>query len=396
MVHERRTRALLGPRVQVRARRRHPPPHLAGDERQWPTTVSHLVSRWWLHVGCTGREELTSSFGKHYTPNPWILPGFRSRGYHVVSVGYRLIPHVSFYEIMSDSEAAFAWLQSNLPSVLRKFNAQVDLSRWVTGGDSAGAAIAAWGSLRFSPAPTAFVSIYGMSTCTDPYFLPPGRDPPLDKVVNSLDAIQAFCDERDPAKAEFCGVFKHELPPNLTLAQLQAYWGVGRDWRPPATAQMRIDMMTYEYERRLMSVIGGRRETFATDEEWLESLKPLDVVRQVHERKRFPPAFMVHGEKDWTVPVYHTKNLEATLRAENLPVRTIYPPHELHNFDLKIAVSTPFILELTAGPARPRMGHDHHAAARLRRFVRVRRCRGALAEGEPAVACRPTGPYIHE
>lgn len=249
---------------------------------------------------------------------------------------------------MSDSEAAFAWLQSNLPSVLLKFNAQVDLSRWVTGGDSAGAAIAAWGSLRFSPAPTAFVSIYGMSTCTDPYFLPPGRDPPLDKVVNSLDAIQGFCDERDPAKAEFCGVFKHELPPNLTLAQLQAYWGVGRDWRPPATAQMRIDMMTYEYERRLMSVIGGRRETFATDEEWMESLKPLDVVRQVHERKRFPPAFMVHGEKDWTVPVYHTKNLEAALRAENLPVRTIYPPHELHNFDLKIAVSPPSMQRLTS------------------------------------------------
>ncbi|EJT49509.1 hypothetical protein A1Q2_07386 [Trichosporon asahii var. asahii CBS 8904] len=238
---------------------------------------------------------------------------------------------------MSDSEAAFNWLQSNLPSVLSKFGTEVDLSCWVTGGDSAGAAIAAWGSLRLEPMPTAFVSVYGMSTCSDPYFLPPGRDPPLNKVVNSLQAIQAFCDERDPAKAEFCGVFKHELPPNLTLGQLQAYWGLPSDWEPPKTAQMRIDMMTYEYERRLMSVIGGRRETFNSDEEWMESLKPLDVVRQVHERKRFPPAFMVHGEKDWTVPTYHTRNLEAALRAEGLPCRAMYLPGELHNFDLKIA-----------------------------------------------------------
>lgn len=342
MVHERSTGAALGPRVQERAWRRHPPPHLAGDEWKWSSAVSRVVPRRWFHVRSNRNLQLISRFGKHYTPNPWILPGFRSRGYHVVSVGYRLLPHVSFFEIMSDSEAAFAWLQSNLASVLSKFGAEVDLSRWVTGGDSAGAAIAAWGSLRFSPMPTAFVSVYGMSTCSDPYFLPPGQDPPLDKVVNPLSAIQAFCDERDPAKAEVCGVFKHEIPPNFTLQQLRAYWGMPSDWEPPKTAQMRIDMMTYEYAQRLMSVIGGRRETFATDGEWMECLKPLDVVRQVHERKRFPPAFMVHGDKDWTVPIYHTRNLEAALRAENLPCRAMYLPGELHNFDLRIGVSQRF------------------------------------------------------
>lgn len=312
---------------------------MAGDERIGSATLPGVVPRRWLHVRPPPRCSANSSFGKHYTPNPWILPGFRSRGYHVVSVGYRLLPHVSFFDIMSDSEAAFAWLQANLPSVLSKFGAEVDLDLWVTGGDSAGAAIAAWGALRLSPSPTAFVSVYGMSTCSDPYFLPPGEDPPLSKVVNPLADIQAFCDERDPTKAEISGVFKHEIPPNFSLGQLQAYWGLPETWKPPPTAQMRIDMMTYEYAQRLMSVIGGRRENFASDEEWLDSLKPLDVVRQVHERKRFPPAFMVHGEADWTVPTEHTRKLEAALRAENLTVRAVYLPGEQHNFDLKIAVS---------------------------------------------------------
>lgn len=330
-------------------------------------------------------------FGKHYTPNPWILPGFRARGYHVVSVGYRLLPHVSFFEIMSDAEAAFAWLQAHLPAAVGAFGAEVDLARWVTGGDSAGAAIAAWGALRLAPAPAAFVSVYGMSTCTDAHFLPPGVDPPLSKVVHPLAAIQAFCDERDPARAEVCGVFKHEVPPNLAPAQLQRYWGVPAGWRPAATAQMRIDMMTYEYARRLMSVIGGRRERFATDAAWLRSLEPLDVVREVHARRRFPPAFMVHGDSDWTVPTYHTRKLEAALRAHSLPVRALYPAGELHNFDLKIGVSrdTPRRPADRPGTPGPGVGHDRRAPARLCRLVRLRQRRGARTDqGEPPVAPR--------
>lgn len=273
-----------------------------------------------------------------------------------MSVGYRLLPHVSFFEIMADAAAAHEWLRAHLPGVLAQFGAEVDLDRWVTGGDSAGAAIAAWGSLRFAPQPSAFVSMYGMSTCSDPYFLPPGRDPPLAKVVNALKDIQAFCDERDPAKAEVAGVFKHELPPNFALPQLRAYWGLGPEWAPPETAQMRIDMMTYEYERRLMSVIGGRREAFASDEDWLRSLEPLDVVRQVHARRHFPPAFMVHGDKDWTVPTDHTRRLEAALRAEGLTVRALYPAGELHNFDLKIAVSSAQRWRLTRRDHRTQSG----------------------------------------
>lgn len=242
---------------------------------------------------------------------------------------------------MGDSEDAFAWLQLNLPRVIADFGtgAEVDLARWVSGGDSAGAAIAAWGTLRFWPPPRAFISLYGMSTCTDPYYLPPGRDPPRSKLRHSFDEVQAFCDERDPTKAEIYGIFKHEMPPNLLPQQLRAYWGMPDEWQPPATSQMRVDMMILEYARKLMSVIGGRRERFASEADWMRSLEPFDVVRQVHARRRFAPTFMMHGTNDRITPHYHTEHLEQALRAHGVPVRTIYPVGEDHDFDLGIGVS---------------------------------------------------------
>jgi acetyl esterase/lipase len=96
--------------------------------------------------------------GTPYSVPPWVVPGFTSRGYYVVSAGYRLCPHVGLGDSLSDCLEALAWCRAHLNEVFGP--GAVDIARWAVGGESAGAIIDLDGHPSPSSAPSCARSLW--------------------------------------------------------------------------------------------------------------------------------------------------------------------------------------------------------------------------------------------
>lgn len=125
---------------------------------------------------------LTCRFGKHYHPNPWVIPAFRERGYHVVSAAYRFLPHVSLWDVVDDSRDAYEWCKTYLEDALSKSCGEgivtgVDIERYVVAGESVGGLLVTLAGHNFNPRPRAIAAIYPFTDPLDPYFHPEEGQP---------------------------------------------------------------------------------------------------------------------------------------------------------------------------------------------------------------------------
>lgn len=219
-------------------------------------------------------------------PNGWVIPACRLYGYHCVSVGYRLTPHVSQLQCLQDCQDGLSWCLDNLNDVLQEHNASADFSRYISAGDSAGGALSTQGGCFFKPSPKVVIDVFGIVDFLE--HLTRGESTPKDAIVKpnyhkqrTDEEILAFLGDRDPARAETRSPWDWELEPNMDLETLRRFWGVP-DYVPTDTDYLRMDAIKFVFGTgRSLHDFNLRRDTFESDDAYVAHAKHMSPYHQV-------------------------------------------------------------------------------------------------------------------
>ncbi|KAK0728771.1 Alpha/Beta hydrolase protein [Lasiosphaeria miniovina] len=282
--------------------------------------------------------------GYHFVPLPWMVPGWRQRGYHLVSHNYRLGPQTRLDDQLADSLEAVAWCRANLQSILGP--SAVDVNRYVLCGESAGGHLVTLMALHLpDPQPRAVVDVYGLVDFLAFQVL---GAPPQDDAATGLapwdgefseEELEVFLGDRDPAK-----ILTDALPwavTDVSEDELSRRWGT--DFRFSRRIRLQTEAHMYRSLRRkgtglLKAVM--HPEKFATEEEltaFVHSMSPFRVLQDeaAKGRKTYPPTAFLHGSGDTDVPIEQSYALAAKLKEMGVPVIERYEDGEPHVFDQK-------------------------------------------------------------
>ncbi|KAL1411739.1 hypothetical protein Q8F55_002705 [Vanrija albida] len=254
--------------------------------------------------------------GKWSTPHAWIVPAFTARGYHVVSVGYRLAPEASLSDQLDDAVQAHAWAVQHLP---------VEGGRCVAGGDSSGSILGLLAGFAYSPRPAAILNLYGCADMLDPVWRAPPADGGDSYMLNLGDEeLERMTRARDPAAALVQCPWEHEIPPAVPLAATRAHLGQ-RGFEVDDAVRRRIDLATYMYAHARLPDALYRRERFGSEAEMLAAAEELSPLQMVQKVETYPPTYIMHGTKDTCVPLRESTEFAARLREIGVAVAEDYP-----------------------------------------------------------------------
>lgn len=267
--------------------------------------------------------------GQHFSPLAWVLPGFHSLGYHVVSIGYRLMPHARYEEIVSDCIGGQQWALDNLPSIVGESN--VDSEHFALSGSSAGGTLVLIMGDKVKVKPRAIICVYGLTDFTDPYHydttpvLPSDIGPGLSGRYPESE-IAAEWDKRDLTKALTF------VPVNAAVSQeeLQKGWQTAEPVLDDRHLRA-IDVKLWIRARKRMLSELCRRSDFKTDEDYWAFIEKVNPINNV--KPGFPPTFIIHGEADQLVPVEESRALGRKFKEAGVDHEEIYVPNAGHVFD---------------------------------------------------------------
>ncbi|KAL7425006.1 hypothetical protein Q5752_000693 [Cryptotrichosporon argae] len=314
--------------------------------RVWPTGVAGQRP-WllWLHGG-------GFIAGKHAVPEGWVVPGFCAHGYHVVSVAYRLLPHATLPDMLSDAQAALVWCRAHLASAVGGA-ARLDVDAYVVGGDSAGGTLASLGGHSLRPRPRVVLDLFGVTDFTDPFFhvrpdavpaaaadtagapeqAPSPHPTPRGALSGRFtrERIAAELADRDAAHAGYIGAYPHELAPALSAERLRSFWGMP-DYEPGDADWLRMDMYTLIREERSLLLRLNGIDGLVLDPAARETLAAASPVNLVDNT--YPPTFILHGKSDATVPGdTQAYPFAARLKENGVVVGELYPEGMDHCFE---------------------------------------------------------------
>lgn len=232
----------------------------------------------YLHGGALigGQRELKAD----YRPTREILALAEKRGYALVSFDYRLAPETKLPAIVSDVEAAFAWLGG--PGA-KQFH--IDTDRMVVAGDSAGGYLALLSGYRVSPKPKAIISLFGYGSLNADWYTKPNPYPAYTKKKFSEDDIKPFLNG-------------------------------------PVVSDSKLRKSTYDeaYAYYLFVRQNGlwTQEVSGFDQASMPSrIMPFEPVRNVG--RDFPPTLLVHGTMDTDVPHEESVKMARQFEAHGVP-----------------------------------------------------------------------------
>ncbi|KAL2265894.1 hypothetical protein VTJ83DRAFT_5246 [Remersonia thermophila] len=285
--------------------------------------------------------------GFHFAPLPWMSPGFRRRGYHLISHNYRLAPQARIDDQLKDCIEAVSWARANLPAILGP--EKVDVDRYVLCGESAGGHLATLMALHLTPPPKAVIDMYGVVD-----FLSMPAFGPIDQQPNrenegpwegrfSEQELNILLRDRDPKNVLTDALAWDEFK-RLSEAELSMIWATDFRFTNRVLMQAELHMM-----HSLSSSADGLKigimheEEFKNKEEFMafvRSMSPLRVLEQrVTERKQgrglFPPTAFLHGTGDVVVPIQQSYSMANLLKHAGVPVGEFYEEGAPHVFDLK-------------------------------------------------------------
>ncbi|KAK4243296.1 putative isoprenylcysteine alpha-carbonyl methylesterase ICMEL2 [Corynascus novoguineensis] len=286
--------------------------------------------------------------GFHFAPLPWMVPGFRQRGYHFVSHNYRLAPQARVDDQLADCLEAVTWCRANLPSIIG--TDQVNVDQYVLCGESAGGHLATLMALHLAnPPPKAVVDVYGVVD-----FLSMKAFGPLEQRPNratqgpwkgkfSEETLNKLLRDRDRSN-----VLTDALPWNeferLTDTEISNLWATDFRYTERVLQQAELHMM-HSLSRSADGLHVGimHNEKFESEEElmaFVRSMSPLRVLQQGVEEGRtgpdlYPPTAFLHGTCDVDVPVEQSYAMAGVLKSAGVPVIECYEEGEAHVFDLK-------------------------------------------------------------
>ena len=214
-----------------------------------------------------------------YQDWPKVLASLAARGYVVTTVSYRFANEAPFPAAIQDVKAAIRWLKANAAKY------HLDPDRGMTWGQSAGGHLAALAAV----------------TCGVTALSPPGRVAPTTTTVELQASTAAGADaQNDCVRGAVAWFGIHDFS-KLSLN--------GPDGKP------------------------GPQGTFlgcGTGACTAEQLKRASPVYYVDAKD--PPVFLMHGDKDVTVPLAQSQQFEAALKAAGVPTRLVVVPGVGHSW----------------------------------------------------------------
>ena len=299
------------------------------EVRVWPSLEASSSAPWvmWCHGG-------GFFTGSHFAPPSWVIPGFRSKGFHVVSVQYRLGPHASMDDILTDAKDAVEWCKENLPNVLG--SGKIDVNALAIGGDSGGGYLAGMLASLLRPQPTVLVSVY---TVTDLTHVP--ENPALDKLQNwderwggkySAEENEKYLAKLDPADTLGHCPFGWELE-NIPSEVTASRWGIQSF---PYTPRI-------EFQAQLMNYCMVKGLLFRSIDPSIQNLKRYSSYHLLDECSQFPATAFLHGTTD-VVPLEQSLRMAEKLRDRGVLVLESYEEGGPHAFDQLYTVRRQFIL----------------------------------------------------
>jgi acetyl esterase/lipase len=293
--------------------------------------------------------------GHHFTPPPWVFPGFRARGYHLVSHSYRLAPQARLDEQLADSLESLAWCRTNLPSILGAD--KVDVDRYALYGDSAGGLLVTLMGLHLTkPPPRAIVNVYGVVDFPAMVALEQQQQtgdlaPPQPWTGEFTEAeLQAALGDRDPANILTVSTSWREME-ECSEVELSRRWATDFQYTKRARLQAELHVWRSMHPQgvSLLGTAAIHPEKFADEtalQAFMHSVSPLPVLRQrlAEGRTEYPPTAILHGTGDSAVPVQQSYDMAETLRAMGVPLIERYEEGEEHVFDVKYTVRTTDLL----------------------------------------------------
>ena len=218
-----------------------------------------------------------------YRPTREIVSLAKARGYALVSFDYRLAPETKLPAIVSDVEAAFAWLGG---AGVRQFH--LDPAHMVVVGDSAGGYLALLSGYRVSPKPKAIISLFGYGSLDADWYNKPNPYPAYTKKKFSEADIKPFLNGAVVSDARLR---------KSTYDDAYAYY-------------------LYVRQNGLWT-----REVSGFDAASLASrIAPYEPVRNVD--RDYPPTLLVHGTMDTDVP--HEESVKMAQQFEDHGVPYIF------------------------------------------------------------------------
>jgi acetyl esterase/lipase len=261
-------------------------------------------------------------------------------GYHVISVAYRLCPHVSLADMVTDCTDAIAWCRANLPGLVGNVGVGVDVDRFVVAGDSAGGCISALLAHKLSPAPRALIDVYGPTDLCDKHF-----DPSAPEINSEIEPLSGEFPEDEVVK----GVTDRD--PSHALAVCPSPFQLL--FIPLEQARLENADPTMEYTRRdrfqcdMKRYMGTNKILFRTilhakddwtQERYMAHAREWSPLWLLDGKKTYPPTYLIHGEEDVIVPLNHSTRMAHKLREMGVDVHEWYE-HGGHVFDIKYSVS---------------------------------------------------------
>ncbi|KAK3501917.1 Alpha/Beta hydrolase protein [Neurospora crassa] len=235
--------------------------------------------------------------GHHFVPLPWLTPGFRKCGYHLVSHNYRLAPQAALDHQVADCIEAIEWCRKNLPSILGEGKADVD--RYVLVGESAGGTLVTLMGLHLtSPPPRVIVNVYGLVDIS-PFVNMPDRTPEPWRGKFTDEEVERFINDRglNNVLTDACCWNEQEL---FSEEELRKRWAANIQY------DKRFRLQAEAHQWRSVRALPG----------------------DIHK------AFL-HSDADEPVPIQQSYDMVATLRERGVPVIERYEEGEPHVFDIK-------------------------------------------------------------
>lgn len=237
----------------------------------------------WIHGGALimgNRNGIDKRFRNEFAGNGCIL----------VSIDYRLAPETLLPEIIADVEDAFRFVRERGPELFH-----ADPQRIAVGGGSAGGYLTLTSGFRVEPRPVALVALFGYGDLLAPWYNEPSTYPRHNgEKVTREDALQQvsgppIADDRD--RKGNGGKF-------YLYCRQQGMWPLGvSKWDP-------------------------KKEP--------DRFTPFMPIKNV--TSKYPPTYLIHGDKDTDVPDYESVNMDAELKKQRIEHKLIILANGEHGF----------------------------------------------------------------
>jgi acetyl esterase/lipase len=235
----------------------------------------------WIHGGALimGDRSLSAKPGT-------LLNALLQAGYAVVSIDYRLAPHVKLPAILKDVQDAYAWVYSKGPKLFH-----IDPGKIAVMGGSAGGYLTLMTGFRVQPRPRVLVSLWGYGDIDGDWYSKPDPFYRKQPLVSREEA------DKEGGRKLY-----------LYLRQ-QGLWPRALTGHDPATERRQFD--------------------------------PFCPIRNV--TKLYPPTLLVHGDKDTDVPYQQSVAMARELKrkgVENKLLTIVGGEHGIGNAGKKAIAKT--------------------------------------------------------